>query len=60
MAAIVRAAQAIQLSMEYDPEPPFYASSTAKAHGHIREPVEAVAAQRTRSGGPATSPARTR
>jgi transcriptional regulator GlxA family with amidase domain len=32
-------AQAIQLSMEYDPQPPFDAGSPAKAPAHVRELV---------------------
>ena len=30
-------AQAIQLRIEYDPEPPFDAGSTAKAPPHVRD-----------------------
>jgi hypothetical protein len=30
-------AQAIQLRIEYDPQPPFHSGSTAKAPPHVRE-----------------------
>jgi putative intracellular protease/amidase len=58
-------AEAIQLSIEYDPEPPFDSGSTRKARPEtvelVRNVVEAGAAgQDTRTAGPATEPARTR
>jgi putative intracellular protease/amidase len=40
-------AQAIQLSIEYDPEPPFDSGSTEKASPEIVELVRSVAAART-------------
>jgi putative intracellular protease/amidase len=40
-------AQAIQLGIEYDPQPPFDAGSEAKAPDHVREIVRAAAAQRS-------------
>jgi hypothetical protein len=36
-------AQAIQLGIEYDPEPPFDAGSTAKAQPHIVDMVRSAA-----------------
>jgi hypothetical protein len=39
-------AQAIQLGIEYDPQPPFEAGSTEKAAPEIVELVRAVAAAR--------------
>jgi putative intracellular protease/amidase len=39
-------AQAIQLGIEYDPEPPFNAGSTTKAPDHVVELVRAAAAAR--------------
>jgi hypothetical protein len=39
--------QAIQLAIEYDPEPPFDSGSTAKAPPEIVELVRGVAAART-------------
>jgi hypothetical protein len=39
-------AQAIQLGIEYDPQPPFDAGSVAKAPPEIVELVRAVAAAR--------------
>ena len=36
-------AQAIQLSIEYDPQPPYDAGSVAKAPAHIAELVRAKA-----------------
>ena len=53
-------ARAIQLGIEYDPEPPFDSGSTRSAAPSTVELVRALAAQRTRTGGPATEPARTR
>jgi transcriptional regulator GlxA family with amidase domain len=35
-------AQAIQLSIEYDPQPPFDGGSPAKAPAHVRELVASV------------------
>src|SRR5215211_4215682 len=46
-------AQAIQLGIEYDPEPPFDSGSTAKAPPEIVELVRGVAAARACSGRPA-------
>jgi transcriptional regulator GlxA family with amidase domain len=40
-------AQAIQLAIEYDPQPPFDAGSTEKAPPHIVDLVRSVAAART-------------
>ena len=40
-------AQAIQLGIEYDPQPPFDAGSTEKAPPEIVELVRTVAAART-------------
>ena len=40
-------AQAIQLGIEYDPQPPFDAGSEAKAPEHVVELVRAVAAARS-------------
>jgi putative intracellular protease/amidase len=40
-------AQAIQLGIEYDPQPPFDAGSQAKAPDHIVEIVRSAAAQRS-------------
>ena len=40
-------AQAIQLGIEYDPQPPFDAGSTAKAPKEIVELVRGIAAART-------------
>jgi putative intracellular protease/amidase len=40
-------AQAIQLGIEYDPQPPFDAGSEAKAPDHIVEIVRSAAAQRS-------------
>jgi putative intracellular protease/amidase len=44
-------AQAIQLGIEYDPQPPFDSGSPAKAPGHVRELV--MAAQRAEEAQPA-------
>ena len=56
-------AEAIQLAIEYDPEPPFDSGSTAKARPEtvdlVRKVVEAGGYD-TRTPGPATEPARTR
>ena len=41
------AAHAIQLSIEYDPEPPFDSGSVAKASPHIAERLRARAARRS-------------
>jgi transcriptional regulator GlxA family with amidase domain len=41
-------AQAIQLSIEYDPQPPFDSGSVAKAPAPVVELVTAVMAQRQR------------
>jgi transcriptional regulator GlxA family with amidase domain len=41
-------AQAIQLSIEYDPQPPFDAGSVAKAPASVVELVTAVMEQRQR------------
>jgi transcriptional regulator GlxA family with amidase domain len=38
-------AQAIQLAIEYDPQPPFDAGSPSKAPGHVVERVRAAAAR---------------
>jgi hypothetical protein len=35
--------QAIQLRIEYDPEPPFEAGSTAKAPPHVRDLARSTA-----------------
>ena len=40
-------AQAIQLGIEYDPQPPFDAGSEAKAPDHVVEVVRSAAAQRS-------------
>jgi transcriptional regulator GlxA family with amidase domain len=40
-------AQAIQLCIEYDPEPPFDAGSTAKAPAHVRELAQSPVPSRT-------------
>ena len=40
-------AQAIQLGIEYDPQPPFDAGSEAKAPDHVVEIVRSAAAQRS-------------
>jgi len=40
-------AQAIQLAIEYDPQPPFDAGSPSKAPADIKGLVEAIAAERT-------------
>jgi transcriptional regulator GlxA family with amidase domain len=40
-------AQAIQLRIEYDPEPPFDAGSTAKAPAHVRELAQSPVPSRT-------------
>jgi putative intracellular protease/amidase len=53
-------ARAIQLGIEYDPEPPFDSGSPRSAPPAIVELVRGIAAQRTRTEGPATEPARTR
>jgi transcriptional regulator GlxA family with amidase domain len=58
-------AEAVQLAIEYDPEPPFDSGSTAKAKPEtvelVRNVVEGRApGQDTRTAGPATEPARTR
>ncbi|HYP48882.1 MAG TPA: DJ-1/PfpI family protein [Thermoleophilaceae bacterium] len=53
-------ARAIQLGIEYDPEPPFDSGSTRSAAPETVDLVRALAAQRTRTDGPATEPARTR
>lgn len=45
------AAQAIQLSIEYDPEPPFDAGSPAKAPKHIVDLVRAASEQPERQQG---------
>ncbi|MDQ3239791.1 MAG: DJ-1/PfpI family protein, partial [Actinomycetota bacterium] len=37
--------QAIQLAIEYDPQPPFDAGSPSKAPGHVVERVRAAAAR---------------
>jgi putative intracellular protease/amidase len=47
------AAQAIQLSIEYDPEPPFDAGSPAKAPKHIVDLVSAASAEPERQPGSA-------
>jgi transcriptional regulator GlxA family with amidase domain len=44
-------AQAIQLSIEYDPQPPFDAGSVAKAPKAVVELVSAVLAERQRAAG---------
>ena len=51
-------AQAIQLSIEYDPQPPFDSGSVAKASGPVLELVSAAIAQRQREvSGERTQPA---
>ena len=44
-AALDDVAQAIQLAIEYDPQPPFDAGSPSKAPGHVVERVRAAAAR---------------
>jgi hypothetical protein len=45
LAALDDVAQAIQLAIEYDPQPPFDAGSPSKAPGHVVERVRAAAAR---------------
>ena len=49
-------AMAIQLGIEYDPQPPFDAGAPAKAPAEIRDLVAAVTAERNAQAAPTGAP----